>query len=138
KKVENKGDSLKVFIKNNRKTKLPVSLYGLNKDEIVFKTWTKPIDSISSITIPSRNIKKLVLNYEGEIPEYNRRNNYKSLNGLFNKPIQFRLFQAVEDPSYTQFFFMPMFEYTLYDGVSAGLRLYKKTVLPKAVHYSLE
>jgi len=138
KKVENKGDSLKVFIKNNRKTKLPVSLYGLNKDEIVFKTWTKPIDSISSITIPSRDIKKLVLNYEGEIPEYNRRNNFKSLNGLFNKPIQFRLFQDVEDPSYTQFFFMPIFEYNLYDGVSAGLRLYNKTVLPKAVHYSLE
>ncbi|MCB0451441.1 MAG: metalloprotease [Aequorivita sp.] len=138
KKVENKGDSLKVFIRNNRKTKLPVSLYGLNKDEIVFKTWTEPIDSISSITIPSRDIKKLALNFEGEIPEYNRRNNYKSLNGLFNKPIQFRLFQDVEDPSYMQFFFMPIFEYNLYDGVSAGLRLYNKTVLPKAVHYSLE
>src|SRR5690606_42028012 len=83
-------------------------------------------------------IKKIVLKYESEIPEYNRRNNSKSLNVLFNKPIQFRLVQDVEDPSYTQFFFMPIFEYNLYDGVSAGLRLYNKTVLPKAVHYSLE
>src|SRR5690606_5703564 len=138
KKVKKKGDSLEVFIKNNRKTELPISLYGLNKDEIVFKTWTKPIDSISSITIPAANIRKLALNYEGEIPEYNRRNNFKSINGLLNKPIQFRLFQDVEDPNYTQFFFMPIFEYNLYDGVSAGLRLYNKTVLPKAVHYSLE
>lgn len=138
KKVEKQGDSLKVFIKNNRKSELPVSLYGLNKDEIVYKTWTKPIDSVSVITIPSANIRKLSLNYNGEIPEYNRRNNYKSVNGLLNKPLQFRLFQDVEDPSYTQFFFMPIFEYNLYDGVSAGLRLYNKTVLPKAVHYSLE
>ena len=138
KKVEKKGDSLKVFIKNNRKTELPISLYGLNKDEVVFKTWTKPIDSISSITIPSADIRKLALNYEGEIPEYNRRNNFKSINGLLNKPLQFRLFQDVEDPNYTQFFFMPIFEYNLYDGVSAGIRLYNKTALPKAVHYSLE
>jgi hypothetical protein len=138
KKVEKKGDSLQVFIKNNRKSELPVSLYGLNKDEIVFQTFTKPFDSITSITIPSENIRKLALNYEGRIPEYNRRNNFKAVKGLLNKPIQFRLFQDIEDPNYTQFFFMPIFEYNLYDGISTGLRLYNKTVLPKAVHYSLE
>jgi len=138
KRVEKQGDSLKVFIKNNRKNELPISLYGLNKDEIVYKTWTKPVDSISTVTIPAQNIRKLALNYEGRIPEYNRRNNFKTVDGLLNKPLQFRLFQDVEDPNYTQFFFMPIFEYNLYDGVSAGLRLYNKTVLPKAVIYSLE
>lgn len=60
------------------------------------------------------------------------------MDGLLNKPIQFRLFQDVEDPRFTQFFFMPIFEYNLYDGISAGIRLYNKTVLPKAVHFSLE
>jgi hypothetical protein len=138
KKVEKKGDSLKVFIKNNRESEMPVSLYGLNKDEIVYKTWTTPIDSISTITIPAANIRKLALNYEGRIPEYNRRNNFKAVKGFLDKPLQFRLFQDVEDPNYTQFFFMPIFEYNLYDGISTGLRLYNKTVLPKAVHYSLE
>lgn len=138
KKVEKQGDSLKVFIKNNRNSELPVSLYGLNKEEVVYKTWTRPVDSITSVTIPAENIRKLALNYEGKIPEYNRRNNFKAVKGLLNKPLQFRLFQDVEDPNYTQFFFMPIFEYNLYDGISAGLRLYNKTVLPKAVHYSLE
>ncbi len=138
KRVVKQGDSLKVFIKNNRENEFPISLYGLNKDEIVYKTWTKPVDSISTVTIPAKNIRKLALNYEGRIPEYNRRNNFKTVNGLLNKPLQFRLFQDVEDPNYTQFFFMPIFEYNLYDGISAGLRLYNKTVLPKAVHYSLE
>lgn len=138
KKVEKQGDSLKVFIKNNRNSELPISLYGLNKEEIVYKTWTRPVDSITTVTIPAENIRKLALNYEGKIPEYNRRNNFKAVKGLLNKPLQFRLFQDVEDPNYTQFFFMPIFEYNLYDGISAGLRLYNKTVLPKAVHYSLE
>ncbi|HBL79778.1 MAG TPA: metalloprotease, partial [Aequorivita sp.] len=138
KKVEKQGDSLKVFIKNNRNSELPVSLYGPNKEEVVYKTWTRPVDSITTVTIPAENIRKLALNYEGKIPEYNRRNNFKAVKGLLNKPLQFRLFQDVEDPNYTQFFFMPIFEYNLYDGISAGLRLYNKTVLPKAVHYSLE
>lgn len=138
KKVEKQGDSLRVHIKNNRNNSLPISLYGLNRGNIVYKTWTPPLDSISTVTIPSKNIKKLALNYEGRIPEYNRRNNFKKVNGILNKPLQFRLFQDVEDPNYTQFFFMPIFEYNLYDGISAGLRLYNKTVLPKAVHYSLE
>lgn len=137
KKVEKQGDSLKVFIKNKRNTTLPVSVYGLNKKEIVFKTWTKPVDSVSTITIPSKDIRKLVLNYEGKIPEYNRRNNTKNLKGILNKPLQFRLLRDLEDPNYSQIFFMPTFEYNLYDGVSAGLRLNNKSFLPKALNYNL-
>ena len=138
KKVEKKGDSLEVFIRNKRNTNLPVSVYGLNRGkEVVFKTWTAPVDSITSITIPSQNIRRLALNYEGKIPEYNRQNNFKAVNGLLNKPIQFRLFQDLEDPNYTQIFFMPIFQYNLYDGVTAGLRLNNKTLLPNALEYSL-
>lgn len=137
-KVKKRGDSLEVFIQNRRNSTLPVSVYGLNKDEIVFKTWTSPIDSITSITIPSKDIRKLAVNYEGTIPEYNRRNNFKSVNGLLNKPIQLRLFQDVEDPNYTQFFFIPVFKYNLYDGLSTGMRIYNKTLLPKAFNYDLE
>lgn len=138
KKVEKKEDSLKVFIRNRRETELPVSVYGLNKEkDVVFKTWTKPIDSLSTITIPSHNIRRLALNYEGKIPEYNRQNNFKAVRGLLNKPIQFRLFQDLEDPNYTQIFFMPIFQYNLYDGVTAGLRLNNKTFLPSHFYYSL-
>lgn len=138
KKVEKKGDSLKVTIKNKRDNTLPVSLYGIKKDSILFKTWLSPIDSVATIKVPAKGVKKLVLNYEGKIPEYNRRNNYKSVSGLFNRPFQFRLFQDIEDPNYNQLFFMPIFEYNLYDGVSAGVKLYNKTFLPKAVYWRLE
>jgi len=137
KKVEKIGDSLKVFIKNKRQSQLPVSLYGLNKGEVVYKRWTTPIDSISTITVPAEGIRKLALNYESVIPEYNLRNNYKSVNGIFNKPIQFRLFQDMEDPRYSQIFFMPIFQYNLYDGVSTGVRLNNHTLLPRALNYSL-
>jgi hypothetical protein len=136
--VKKRGDSLVVQIKNLRENTLPVSLYGLNKTDVIFKKWINPTSDTTSVTISSANIKSLALNYNGEIPEFNRRNNYKSLTGLLNKPIQLRLFQDIEDPKYNQIFFMPIFEYNLYDGLSIGLRLYNKTVLRKAIHYSLE
>ena len=32
---------------------------------------------------------------------------------------------------------MPVFKYNLYDGLTTGLKLYNKTILPKGVHYKL-
>lgn len=138
KRVVKKKDSLEVFIHNKKQTHLPVSLYGLNKKEIVYKGWVKPFDSITSITIPSKSIRKLALNYEGIIPEYNQRDNFKSVKGFLDKPVQFRLFQDVEDSHYNQIFFMPIFQYNLYDGLAMGVQLYNKTFLPKELHYSVE
>lgn len=138
KNVRKEGDSLKVLIKNLRDNSLPVSLFGINKKQIVFKKWVDPVKDTVTVTVAAKDIRKLALNYDGEITEFNRRNNFKKVKGLFNKPVQFRLFQDVEDPNYTQFFFMPVFEYNLYDGFTTGLKLYNKTALPKAVHYKLE
>ncbi|RDK87299.1 gluzincin family metallopeptidase [Marinirhabdus gelatinilytica] len=138
KKVKKKDDSLEVTIKNLKDNAMPVSVYGLNKKEVLFKKWTAPIDSTVTITLPAQNVRKLALNYEAVIPEFNLRNNYKAVKGLLNRPLQFRLFQDVEDPKYNQLFFMPIFEYNLYDGISVGMKLYNKTVLPKGIHYKLE
>jgi hypothetical protein len=117
---------------------MPISLYGLNKKEVIFKKWIAPFDSITTVTVPKENIRQLAVNYEAVLPELNQRNNYKTVSGLFNKPLQFRLFQDVEDPKYNQLFFMPVFQYNLYDGISLGMKLYNKTVLPKDFNYKIE
>ncbi|WP_236002929.1 gluzincin family metallopeptidase [Luteirhabdus pelagi] len=136
-KVEEVGDSLRVTVKNKRKSAMPVSLYGLNNDEVLFKKWLPPIDKTAEITVAADSVRKLALNYEAKIPEYNQRNNYKAVKGLLNRPLQFRLFQDVEDPKYNQVFIMPVFKYNLYDGFIVGPQLYNKTVLPKGIHYKL-
>ena len=138
KKVTEKGDSLNVTIENKRNNSMPVSLYGLSKDSIVFKTWTTPIDTSVTVTVPKEGIRKLTLNKEGTIPEFNRRNNTKKVTGLLNRPLQFRFFKDIEDPRYNQVFFMPTFSYNLYDGFSLGPKVYNKTFLPKGVHYRIE
>ena len=138
KRVEKVGDSLRVSILNKQDNKMPISLYGLNKKDVIFKKWLAPFDSIITVSVPKENIKQLALNYEAVVPELNQRNNFKTVDGLFNKPVQFRLFQDVEDPKYNQLFFMPVFQYNLYDGLSLGMKLYNKTVLPKDFNYRIE
>ncbi|CAL67032.1 conserved hypothetical protein [Christiangramia forsetii KT0803] len=135
--VDKLRDSLKVTIKNLRDNGMPVSLYGLKDDKIVYKEWVEKVRDTKSLKIPNNDIDRLALNYEQEIPEFNQRNNYKGINKLFNKPLQFRLFQDIEDPRYNQIFFMPEFEYNLYDGIAIGPKLYNKTVLSKTFNFSI-
>lgn len=138
KNVIKEGDSLKVTIKNKRNNTMPISLYTLKKDNIIEQRWIDGFDSIQTVTVPAKNADRVALNYEEKIPEINERNNYKKVNGLFKKPVQFRLLQDVEDPKYDQLFFMPVFNYNLYDGFTVGTKLYNKTVLPKNLNYKIE
>lgn len=138
KRVKRKADSLQVTLLNKKKNQMPVSLYGLKKDSIVYKTWITKVDNTKTVTIPAANIDRLAVNYEGEIPEFNNRNNYKKVGGLFNKPLQFRLFLDAEDPAYNQLFFIPVFDFNVYDGLAIGPKLYNKTVLRKNWNYRFE
>ncbi|SDR68724.1 metalloprotease [Gramella sp. MAR_2010_147] len=135
--VDKLQDSLKVTIKNLRDNNMPISLYGLKDGEVKYKEWVENVTDTKSIIIPNYEFERLALNYEQEIPEFNQRNNYEGVSKLFDKPLQFRLFQDVEDPRYNQIFFMPEFEYNLYDGVSIGPKLYNKTVLSKTFNFSI-
>lgn len=133
-------DSVSIFITNKRDNKMPVSLYTLNNDSIISKSWVTDIGSGKHMTVAKDQANKLVLNYENIIPEYNLRDNWKSLRGSFfnRKPLQLRLFQDIEDPSYNQIFFMPIIQYrNIYDGLSLGMRMYNKTILRRAFNYKI-
>ncbi|WP_132218354.1 gluzincin family metallopeptidase [Mariniflexile fucanivorans] len=141
KKVHKTEDSITLTIKNKQNNSMPVSLYTLNNDSIISKTWIENITENKTITIPRNDANKLVLNYNSIIPEINARDNWKSLKGFFfnNKPLQFRVFQDIEDPYYNQVFFMPILEFNnIYDGVTLGFRVYNKTVLRKLFNYRFE
>ncbi|GAA4973637.1 metalloprotease [Algibacter aquimarinus] len=141
KKVIKTEDSITLTIKNKRDNSMPVSLYTLNNDSIISKRWIENINKTKTITIPRDSANKLVLNYNKIIPEFNLRDNWKSLKGFFfnNKPLQFRVFQDIEDPNYNQVFFMPVLEFNnIYDGITLGVRTYNKTLLRKRLNYKIE
>uniref|UniRef100_UPI00404A1173 metalloprotease n=1 Tax=Gelidibacter sp. TaxID=2018083 RepID=UPI00404A1173 len=133
-------DSITLTIRNKRDNTMPVSLFTLNNDSVLSKTWIENVIGDKTITIPRNETNKLVLNYDNTIPEFNLRDNWKSLKGFFfnNKPLQFRLFQDIEDPNYNQVFFMPLVEFNnIYDGVTLGLKTYNKTLLRRRFNYRI-
>ncbi|WP_410548928.1 metalloprotease [Allomuricauda sp. F6463D] len=139
KKIQKTEDSITFVLKNKRGTNVPISVFGLENDSVVSNYWFSGIDSTRSITIPRKSEDRLVLNYDQKIPEFNQRDNWKTLNGFFssNKKLKFQFFKDTEDPYYNQVFYVPIVNFNLYDGVTPGLRLYNKTFLERPFQYDI-
>jgi len=139
KKVKKTKDSIFITLKNRRDNTMPISLFTLKNDSVLSKQWIKGFKNTKTIALAKDDANRLALNYNNTIPEFNQRNNWKSLKKfrLWDKPLQFRFFKDAEDPNYSQVFFMPEFTYNFYDGFSPGLKLYNKTLLTKDFLYKI-
>lgn len=133
KKVRKEEDSLQVTIKNKTGTNVPISLFGIKEDSVLAKYWVTDIKNEKTITIPRHGEERLVLNYDQKIPEFNQRDNWKSLNGFLssNRKLKFQFFKDAEDPYYNQIFYMPVANFNVYDGLTPGLRLTNKTLMER-------
>ena len=137
-KVSKTKDSISVKIINKTNTNAPISLYQLKNNEVVNKIWLNNISTDSTIVIPRLESDKLVLNYNNEVPEYNLRNNWKSLKGFFfnNRPIKFNFMKDLEEPHYNQIFYVPEVEFNAYDGIAIGMKLSNRSMLNKPFSFT--
>ncbi|WPR70635.1 aminopeptidase [Flavobacterium sp. NG2] len=137
--VSKTNDSISFSLKNKTGVIVPVPVYGVKNGEIVLKKWLEPKNNDSLYTIERNNADKIVLNYKNEVPEYNLRNNWKSLKGFFpnNRPVKFVFMKDLEDPYYNQVLYVPTLDYNLYDGFIPGIRFHNKTILDKPFTFDL-
>lgn len=137
--IQKTKDSITFTIRNKTNAVVPIPVYGVKKGEVVFKKWLDDIKNDTTITIPRNEADKIVLNYKNEVPEYNLRNNWKSLKGFFsqNRPIKFNFMKDLEDPYYNQILYVPTVTYNLYDGISPGMRFHNKTILDKPFTFDI-
>jgi len=73
-KIEKQKDSVKVTIKNLRNFSSPITISGINEKNVIFEKWIEGIDSFKTITVPTKDVKSLALNYGYSYPELNLRN----------------------------------------------------------------
>jgi hypothetical protein len=137
--VEKKNDSLLLNIRNRTGAEVPVPLYGLNRKNVVHKQWLPGFQGDTLVSIPADSLDKVVLNYDNEIPEFNQRNNFRSLKSvrIGNRPFKFVLFKDLEDPYYNQVLYVPTMAYNYYDGLTPGLRFYNRTILEKPFYFDI-
>ena len=132
-------DNIAVTIQNNSKITAPITVSGLKNNQIVFRKWFPNIATDTTLVFPKKYLDKLILNDSNTIPEYNKKNNYKSLRSLFllNRPIKFNLIRDLEDARYNQIFYTPEIGYNLYDGIIISVELKNRTLLDKPFIFSL-
>jgi hypothetical protein len=131
-------DSIEFTVKNKRNNQMPISIFTLQNDSIISKTWVNGFKGRKTFTIPKDSIDRIALDYDNLVPEFNQRDNYKSTKGFFlnRKPLQLRLFKDIEDPYYNQVYVMPKIEFNnIYDGLTLGAKLYNTSVLRKRFNY---
>ncbi|MBE8728175.1 aminopeptidase [Flavobacterium hungaricum] len=130
--VSRTADSVKFSIKNRTGIYAPIPIYGVKKNKVVFKEWIEPKTKDSVYEFDRKNADKIVINYDNEVPEFNQRNNWKSLKHLsLNRPIKFNFAKDLEDPYYNQILYLPTIYYNYYDGITPGVRFSNKTILDK-------
>lgn len=137
--VSKTRDSITFSIKNKAGISVPMPIYGIKKGNIVFKEWLETTTEDQIFTLDRRNADKIVLNYKNEVPEYNLRNNWKSLKSFSpnNRPLKFNFMKDLEDPYYNQILYVPTLTYNLYDGLAPGIRLHNKTLLDKPIQFEI-
>jgi hypothetical protein len=137
--VTKTNDSVSFSLKNKTDVNVPIPIYGIKKKQIVFKEWIDHVKIDSIYTFKRFGADKIVINYKNVVPEYNQRNNWKSLKSfsLSNKPIKFNFMKDLEDPNYNQVLYVPSLEYNFYDGFIPGMRFHNKTILDKPFNFDI-
>jgi hypothetical protein len=132
-------DSVSFSLKSKTKTTVPISVYGLKNDTIVFKKWIEPKSNDSIYTLERNQASKIIINYKNEVPEFNLRNNWKKLEGFYpnNRPLKFAFVKDLEDPYYNQIIYAPILNYNVYDGLSPGIRFHNRAILNRPFVYDI-
>lgn len=138
-KVSKTKDSVSFYLKNNTRFLVPIPIYGIKNDTVVFKKWIEPIKEDSLYTMDRKEARKIVINFKNEVPEFNLRNNWKKIEGFFpnNRPLKFAFVKDLEDPFYNQVIYAPILTFNTYDGLSPGMRFHNRAILNRPFVYDI-
>jgi len=137
--VSKNKDSVRFTLKNKGTSTVPISVFGIKNDSVLFKNWYENITNDSTFSIKNENYDKLIINYDKKIPEYNMRNNAKSLKGFFspNKSVKLTIIKDFEDPNSFQLFYPPHLRYNYYDGFAPGFNFSNRSTLKKPFSFDI-
>ncbi len=125
-----KDDSIYLKIRNKNHYLLPLTVYGVKADSIVFKKQLPAFMNDTLIGLKNGHFDFAGFNYFNDYPEYQNGNNFKRPGfHILNKPLQIRPFQDFDNPLRTQVFVNPFVEYNFYDGIIAGTQIFNESLL---------
>ncbi len=137
KSISKSNDSVFLKLKNLKKGSYPVSLSSFENNMISTHHWIDGFENERNVVLPKSSSKHWALNYRHQTPEFNRKNNWKSMDSYgINKPLQIRFLRDYQNPNYNQLNIMPVTEFqNVYDGFKFGINFNNRGVLAKQLIY---
>lgn len=130
-----KKDELKV--RNIGQIQAPFNISLLNNDSVIYSIWQKGFYKNEKIKLPDLAFNKVQIDYDGIMPDINKKNNYIYTKGLFkkHKKIGFKFLGSMENPEKSKIYFIPIIGFNNYDKLMPGFLFYNSVFPFKKLEY---
>ena len=130
KKVTKKPTEIEITLSEKNDKSAPVKLDLIQKDKLIYEQWIEFTGKDTIITFPGdKEIDFVAINSNQFLPDKNHLNNWKFLQSSTGlKPLQFTFYGDSENLKRNQIFYHPISDFNIYDGFTAGMRIYNTRV----------
>jgi hypothetical protein len=128
-----------ITLKNTGDIIGPVAICGIKDGKLKGVVWYDGFDGKQVVGFPPGDYDYFKIDFQNEMPEFNRNNNTMHTHGLFKKlePISLQFLGSLDDPDKTQLFYTPVVGWNNYNGPMVGLALYNNVIPQKKFEYVL-
>ena len=135
KKVGSKENNHKFLIKNNSLISLPLKITLKDQNNKTENKWLNKFKNDTILNVNSNS--KIIINPEKYFSEFNFSNNYSSTSKM-RKKTKFVLFRDFDNNLNNQVYYIPIFDYNLYDGLMPGFSFSNSTPIKRPFTYKIE
>lgn len=135
KKVGSKENNHKFLIKNNSLISLPLKITLKDQNNKTENKWLNKFKNDTILNVSSNS--KIIINPEKYFSEFNFSNNYSSTSKM-KKKTKFVLFRDFDNNLNNQVYYIPIFDYNLYDGLMPGVSFSNSTPIKRPFTYKIE
>ena len=135
KKVGSKENNHKFLIKNNSLISLPLKITLKDQNNKTENKWLNKFKNDTILNVNSNS--KIIINPEKYFSEFNFSNNYSSTSKM-KKKTKFVLFRDFDNNLNNQVYYIPIFDYNLYDGLMPGVSFSNSTPIKRPFTYKIE
>ena len=131
--------NLHVTLKNNGNIPGPVVICGVTDGVISEQVWVDGFEGSKTVPYINGGYDHIRIDYFGEMPETNRKNNIYKTKGIFKQwePLKPQLIGSLYHPEKTQVFYHPNMNWNKYNSYSIGLSLYNRFIPKEGFSYKL-
>ena len=133
--VESNENNHKFLIKNNSLISLPLKIILKDQNNKIETKWLNQFKNDTIINVNTKS--KIIINPDKHFSEFNFSNNYSSTLKM-KKKTKFVLFRDFDDNVNNQVFYIPIFDYNLYDGLMPGVSFSNSTPIKRPFTYKIE